>query len=75
VKRRTGGGAQFSRDPLNLLNKNSRKHAGFVNDKAVGLQAGPKGEITLSSKNSDNKHKPAESTSKTTFGKSKGSRK
>lgn len=25
VKRRSGGGAQFSRDPLNLLNKHSRK--------------------------------------------------
>lgn len=25
VKRNTGGGVQFSRDPLNLMNKNSRK--------------------------------------------------
>ncbi|MCJ1323010.1 hypothetical protein MMC15_008361 [Xylographa vitiligo] len=33
VKRRSGGGVQFSRDPFNLVNKHSRKHAGFVNDK------------------------------------------
>ena len=25
VKRKSGGGAQFSRDPLNLINKHSRK--------------------------------------------------
>jgi large subunit ribosomal protein L28e len=28
---------QFSRDPLNLTNKHSRKHAGFVNEKAIGI--------------------------------------
>ncbi len=25
VKRKSGGGSQFSRDPLNLMNKHSRK--------------------------------------------------
>lgn len=29
---------QFSRDPLNLLNKHSRKYAGFVNEQAIGIQ-------------------------------------
>ncbi|KAL3425658.1 hypothetical protein PVAG01_02449 [Phlyctema vagabunda] len=33
VKRKTGGGVQFSKDPLNLTNKHSRKYAGFVNTK------------------------------------------
>ena len=39
TKRKSGGGVQFSRDPLNLTNKHSRKHAGFVNDEAIGIQA------------------------------------
>ena len=35
VKRRLGSGKQvvFSRDPLNLVNKHSRKYVGYVNDK------------------------------------------
>jgi hypothetical protein len=33
VKNTRNGGVQMSRDPLNLTNKHSRKHAGFVNDK------------------------------------------
>jgi hypothetical protein len=33
VKRRSGGGSLFSRDPLNLANKQTRKHAGFINSK------------------------------------------
>lgn len=37
-KRKQAGGVQFSRDPLNLTNKHSRKHAGFVNEKAIGIQ-------------------------------------
>ncbi|KAG5933245.1 hypothetical protein E4U53_001056, partial [Claviceps sorghi] len=32
-KSNRNGGVQFSSDPLNLTNKNSRKHAGFVNAK------------------------------------------
>ncbi|KAH9842228.1 60S ribosomal protein L28 [Teratosphaeria destructans] len=39
VKRAQGGGVQFSRDPLNLVNKHSRKYEGYVNDKAIGIQA------------------------------------
>ena len=30
VKRKSGGGAQFSKDPLNLVNKHSRK-VGLLN--------------------------------------------
>ncbi|UQC78100.1 ribosomal L28e family protein [Colletotrichum lupini] len=33
VNRNDAGGLQLSRDPLNLVNKHSRKYAGFVNDK------------------------------------------
>jgi hypothetical protein len=36
-KRKQAGGVQFSRDPLNLTNKHSRKHAGFANEKAIGI--------------------------------------
>jgi hypothetical protein len=39
VKRKQAGGLQFSRDPLNLLNKHSRKYEGYANDKAIGIQA------------------------------------
>ena len=39
VKRKQAGGVQFSRDPMNLVNKHSRKHAGFVNNKAIGINA------------------------------------
>ncbi|RMY05914.1 hypothetical protein D0868_06146 [Hortaea werneckii] len=31
------GGVQLSRDPLNLVNKHSRKYEGFVNDQAIGI--------------------------------------
>ncbi|KAI7406795.1 hypothetical protein KC336_g13530, partial [Hortaea werneckii] len=37
VKRKQAGGVQFSRDPLNLVNKHSRKYEGFVNDQAIGI--------------------------------------
>lgn len=39
VKRKQAGGIQFSRDPFNLTNKHSRKYEGFVNDKAIGINA------------------------------------
>ena len=38
-KRKQAGGVQFSRDPMNLVNKHSRKYEGFVNDKAIGIKA------------------------------------
>jgi hypothetical protein len=33
VNRNSGSGVVFSRDPLNLINKETRKHTGFVNEK------------------------------------------
>ena len=59
VKRTTCGGAQFSRDPLNLTNQHSRKHAGFVNDKAIGVSANEKGGVVVTSKVTKNHNKPA----------------
>ncbi|KKY33855.1 putative ribosomal protein l28e [Diaporthe ampelina] len=67
VKRNTGGGVQFSRDPLNLANKNSRKHAGYVNEKAVGISAeGDKGVHVVSKTKAANQ--PAKNAHKRTFG-------
>ncbi|KAI9826804.1 MAG: hypothetical protein M1832_005742 [Thelocarpon impressellum] len=75
VKRLTNGGAQFSRDPLNLMNKHSRKHAGFVNNKAVGIQPGEKGGVTLHTKKAKNASQPAISVHKVTWGSGRTSRK
>ncbi|MCJ1248329.1 hypothetical protein MMC30_005546 [Trapelia coarctata] len=68
VKRRSGGGAQFSRDPLNLLNKHSRKHAGFVNDKAVGIHPGEKGGVTLITKKTKHHNRPAGNMNSVSYG-------
>ncbi|KAG9230333.1 60S ribosomal protein L28 [Amylocarpus encephaloides] len=40
VKRAQSGGIRFSRDPMNLTNIHSRKHAGYTNNKAVGVSEG-----------------------------------
>ncbi|GAO19675.1 uncharacterized protein UV8b_06309 [Ustilaginoidea virens] len=69
------GGAQFSHDPLNLVNKNSRKHAGFVNDKAVGIIPNEKGGVTVISKKTSESTKPAKAFIKITHGGNKTSRK
>ncbi|KAK0100113.1 hypothetical protein ONS95_013075 [Cadophora gregata] len=77
VKRAQSGGVRFSRDPLNLVNKHSRKHAGFVNEKAVGIQAaeGDKGGVTLVTKKQQHAQKPGAAAHKTTFGGNKTTRK
>ncbi|KAI9834910.1 MAG: hypothetical protein M1838_005445 [Thelocarpon superellum] len=75
VKRKSGGGVLFSRDPLNLMNKHSRKYGGFLNDKAVGLQPGEKGGITLKTKKAKVAHKPSSSSNEVTWGQHKGGRK
>ncbi|KAI4869513.1 ribosomal protein L28e [Hypoxylon rubiginosum] len=62
VKRKESGGIQFSRDPLNLLNENSRKYAGFVNEKAVGIQPAEKGGVKIITKKESAALKPAKST-------------
>ncbi|KFY13805.1 hypothetical protein V491_06270, partial [Pseudogymnoascus sp. VKM F-3775] len=69
------GNAQFSRDPLNLVNLHSRKHAGFANTKAVGIAPaeGDKGGVTLVTKKAGNAQRPA-SASQTTINGSKSNR-
>ncbi|KAF2086819.1 ribosomal protein L28e, partial [Saccharata proteae CBS 121410] len=74
-KRREAGGVQFSRDPLNLVNKHSRKYEGFVNDKAFGVQAGEKGGVTLLVKKANKSNKPGSQLQTSTFGSSTNTRK
>ena len=38
-RKKQAGGVMFSRDPMNLTNKHSRKDEGFVNEKAIGITA------------------------------------
>lgn len=59
VKRKSAGGVQFSKDPLNLMNKHSRKYAGFVNDKAVGIHLSKNGGIALITKKTKHQNRPA----------------
>ncbi|KAI9887748.1 MAG: 60S ribosomal protein L28 [Watsoniomyces obsoletus] len=75
VKRRTGGGVQFSRDPLNLMNKHSRKYNGFINEKAVGIQEGDKGGVKLLTRNKDKSSKPASNIIETSWAGHKPARK
>jgi len=75
VKRRSGGGVQFSRDPLNLVNKHTRKHDGYVNSKAIGIQPGEKGGVTLLTKKTEKSNKPASELQSTTFSSSTPTRK
>ncbi|RKF55544.1 putative 60S ribosomal protein L28e [Golovinomyces cichoracearum] len=77
VKRASSGGVQLSRDPLNLKNIHSRKYAGFVNDKAVGIVPGDAsaGGVTLITKKPKNAQRPASASYSTTFGSSKSTRK
>ncbi|KAK4193627.1 putative cytosolic 60S ribosomal protein Rpl28 [Podospora australis] len=75
VKRPSSGGVQFSRDPLNLTNLHSRKYAGFVNDKAIGVTGGEKGAVVVTSKKAGSANKPAAGVIKTTFNGSKSGRK
>jgi large subunit ribosomal protein L28e len=73
VKRRSGGGAVFTRDPLNLLNKQTRKHSGFVNDKAIGIAPGEKGGVTLITKKGGKAHQPSAHHQKSGISGAKGS--
>ncbi|KAK4146356.1 ribosomal L28e protein family-domain-containing protein [Dichotomopilus funicola] len=72
VKTRT---AQFSRDPLNLKNVHSRKYAGFVNDKAIGISANEKGGVQVISKKPASANKPASGLHTVTYGGNKTGRK
>ncbi|KAF4975779.1 hypothetical protein FZEAL_7472, partial [Fusarium zealandicum] len=73
AKSKKNGGVQFSRDPLNLTNLSSRKHAGFVNDKALGISAGEKGAVVVTSKKAQ-PNKPAQNLVQTTYNASKSNR-
>ncbi|KAK3989498.1 putative cytosolic 60S ribosomal protein Rpl28 [Cladorrhinum sp. PSN332] len=75
VKRNSNGGVQFSKDPLNLTNVHSRKFAGFVNDKAVGVVAAEKGGVEVISKKASAANKPASGRISTVYGANKGTRK
>lgn len=75
VKSKQHGGFQFSRDPFNLTNKHTRTHAGFVNDKAVSIQPGENGGVTLKTKKSGNAHKPGSHHNSHTYGKATSNRK
>ncbi|KAJ8108359.1 hypothetical protein ONZ43_g6450 [Nemania bipapillata] len=75
VKRKSSGGVQFSRDPLNLINKHSRKYAGFVNDKAIGVVPAEKGAVKVLSKKVEASQKPAKSITETTYSGGKSARK
>ena len=69
VKRRSGGGVMFSRDPMNLTNKHSRTHAGFINEKAVGVQPNDKGGVDLVTKKPTRSYKPGQHHHKVSIGK------
>ncbi|KAH7122551.1 ribosomal L28e/Mak16 [Dendryphion nanum] len=75
VKRSQSGGVQLSRDPLNLRGSYSRKQEGLVNDKAIGVQAGENGGVTLLTKKADKANSPASSIQSTTFSRSRSNRK
>ncbi|KAI3338910.1 ribosomal L28e family protein [Ustulina deusta] len=74
VKRKSSGGAQFSRDSLNLTNKNARKWAGFVNDKAIGVVPGEKNAIKVLSKKTSASNKPTAAITETVYSGGKSAR-
>ncbi|KAL2271863.1 hypothetical protein VTJ83DRAFT_1234 [Remersonia thermophila] len=67
VKRKTQGAPQFSRDPLNLTNLHSRKHAGFVNPKAIGILPNGEKGVQVIAKKPAAANKPASSLYKVTY--------
>ncbi|SPN98334.1 related to ribosomal protein L28 [Cephalotrichum gorgonifer] len=74
VKRKSNGSPQFSRDPLNLKNIHTRKYAGFVNDKAIGVTANGKRGVTVSSKIASNVNRPVRSLNTSNLGDNKSNR-
>ncbi|KAK4115154.1 ribosomal protein L28e [Canariomyces notabilis] len=74
-RKKTGGLVQFSRDPLNLVNLHSRKFAGFVNDKALGIVPNEKGGVQVISKKPAAANKPASGLYTVTYGGNKTARK
>ncbi|KAK5121943.1 hypothetical protein LTR85_004515 [Meristemomyces frigidus] len=74
TKRKQAGGVQFSRDPLNLLNKHSRKYAGFLNEQAIGIQP-DSNTVKLITKVKGRANKPAAMYHESSFSASTPSRK
>ncbi|KAL5604689.1 hypothetical protein BROUX41_001960 [Berkeleyomyces rouxiae] len=74
VKRKTNGGIQLSRDPLNLTNVHSKKYAGFANEKAVGVVPAANGGVTLLTKKVSAAATPVKATISATFPAAKDSR-
>lgn len=74
VKRKAGGGVQFSRDPFNLVNKHSRTHAGFVNSKAVSVQANGSKGVVLQTKRAGKANTPKSAANANTFKAGRSSR-
>ncbi|KAL4899269.1 hypothetical protein BDW74DRAFT_163784 [Aspergillus multicolor] len=75
VKRNSNGGVQFSRDPLNVLNKHSFKYAGYSNTKAVGVQATENGGVITITKKPGTSQQPAKSLATVTYGPGASNRK
>ncbi|GAD99328.1 60S ribosomal protein L28 [Paecilomyces variotii No. 5] len=75
VKRGSAGGVQFSRDPLNLVNKHSFKYAGYANNKAVGVQPTENGGVAFISKTSGQPQRPAQSINTVSWGPNASNRK
>ncbi|RJE21252.1 60S ribosomal protein L28 [Aspergillus sclerotialis] len=75
VKRRSGGGSQFSNDPMNLVNKHSYKNAGYANNKAVGVQATENGGVVVLTKKPSNPQQPGKNLVSVTYGPNASSRK
>ncbi|KAG7112587.1 60S ribosomal protein L28-1 like [Verticillium longisporum] len=68
VKRKgLGNSVIFSRDPYNLTNIHSKKHAGYAHDKSISIQAGENGAVQVVSKNEKKAQKPAEARNVTSF--------
>ncbi|KAJ5127519.1 hypothetical protein N7448_008298 [Penicillium atrosanguineum] len=75
VRRNAGGGSQFSRDPLNLVNKHSFKYAGYANTKAVGVQATENGDVAVTTKKPSNPQQPGKNQVTVTYGPKTATRK
>ncbi|KAJ5166514.1 uncharacterized protein N7482_005295 [Penicillium canariense] len=67
VRRNTFGGSQFSRDPLNLVNKQSYK--------AVGVQSTENGDVVVITKKAGNPQQPAQNLVTVTYGPKTSTRK
>ncbi|KAK9239104.1 ribosomal L28e/Mak16 [Lipomyces kononenkoae] len=67
VKRKSGAGVQFSREPLNLTGKHTYVQSGLANSKAAGVALSPSGSIVLSTKKAGTFATPAKSVISTTF--------